>query len=82
MTMVTKSIEERLSVIETDIKYLTKSIDRLINALPNLSNVKVRVNTLEEKVLALETKSTKKDLLVWGALISAIIILAIKDVFL
>lgn len=82
MTMVTKSIEERLSVIETDIKYLTKSIDRLINALSNLSNVKVRVDTLEGKILALETKSTKKDLLVWGALISAIIILAIKDVFL
>jgi len=76
------TIEERLSVIETDIRYLTKSIDRLINKLPDLSEVEIRVNALEGKVLALETKSTKKDLLVWGALISAIIILAIKDVFL
>ncbi len=79
----TKSnIEGRLGIIETDIKYLTKSFDRLINALPDLSEINVRVGSLEKKVLALEIKSTKKDLLVWSALISAIIVLALKDVFL
>lgn len=76
------SIEERLSVIETKIGYLTKSMDTLTSKLPNLFSVETEQKSLEKRVLALETKSTKKDLLIWGALVSAIIAMAFKDVFL
>lgn len=76
------TIEERLGVIETDISHLTKSIDLLISKLPDFYKIETRQLDLEKRVFALESKSTKKDLLVWSALISAIIILAIKDVFL
>jgi hypothetical protein len=76
------TVGERLSIIETDITYLKKGMDTLTSKLPTLFTVETNQKSLEKRVLVLETKSTKKDLLIWGALISAIIALAIKDVFL
>jgi hypothetical protein len=80
--MTKPSIEERLSVIETDIGYLTKSMDKLCASLQNLSKMEAKEESLESRVLTLESKDTKRDLLIWGALISAIIAMALKDVFL
>lgn len=82
MAIKSTIIEQRLSVIETDISHLTKNIDLLISKLPDFYKIEERQVDLEKRVLALETKSTKKDLLVWGALISANVALSIKIVFL
>lgn len=78
----TTTIEVRLGVIETDIGYLTKSMDMLISKLPDFYEIGTSQRDLEKRVFDLENKNTKKDLLVWGALISANILMAIKIVFL
>jgi hypothetical protein len=63
---------ERLAAIETDIKHLTKSIDKLINKLPDFSAMEQRIIVVEQKINSIELQKTRLNLMFLGALISAI----------
>lgn len=79
-----RTVEERLSVIEVEIKHSTKNIDKLVLNVERLldNNVQLatfnsRINAIEEALSGFDIHRNKKDLIVWGALIAAILGLTI-----
>lgn len=80
-----RTVEERLSVIEVEIKHSTKNIDKLVLNVERLldNNVQLatfnsRINAVEEALAGFDTQKNKKDLIIWSALIAAILGLTIE----
>ncbi len=75
------NIEQRLSVIETDIKHLTKSIDRLIAYMPKLNAIEADVETLKNKMKATELHNSKLRIFFYSTLTVGIFTLLSKGLF-
>ena len=74
MSKVDKKTEilESLAIIETEQKHVVKVIDNLMEKLPILLNVNARVKTLEDKIKVFEYKQIRKDLIIWGMVLSSL----------